>query len=190
LLADTANAIATPDTEPAIATFLNVDPATTRPKRALRNYLLGSLVLALLVALLGQIVFHERDRIVVLQPALKPWLVAFCLPLKCQVSALRQKDAIAIERASFSRITGNTYRLNFTVKNTAAVAVAAPAIELTLTDTSDQAVLRRVFLPAELDVKSDTLAAAAEWSASLVVTADLADTMQQTVGYRVYAFYP
>ncbi|TSA08094.1 MAG: DUF3426 domain-containing protein, partial [Comamonadaceae bacterium] len=48
--------------------------------------------------------------------------------------------------------TGNTYRLNFTVKNTAAVAVAAPAIELTLTDTSDQAVLRRVFLPAELDV--------------------------------------
>jgi hypothetical protein len=156
----------------------------------LRNYLLGSLVLALLVALLGQIVFHERDRIVVLQPALKPWLVAFCLPLKCQVSALRQKDAIAIERASFSRITGNTYRLNFTVKNTAAVAVAAPAIELTLTDTSDQAVLRRVFLPAELDVKSDTLAAAAEWSASLVVTADLADTMQQTVGYRVYAFYP
>jgi predicted Zn finger-like uncharacterized protein len=176
LLADTANAIATPDTEPAIATFLNVDPAKTRPKRALRNYLLGSLVLALLVALLGQIVFHERDRIVVLQPALKPWLVAFCLPLKCQVSALRQKDAIAIERASFSRITGNTYRLNFT--------------ELTLTDTSDQAVLRRVFLPAELDVKSDTLAAAAEWSASLVVTADLADTMQQTVGYRVYAFYP
>jgi predicted Zn finger-like uncharacterized protein len=190
LLADTANAIATPDTEPAIATFLNVDPAKTRPKRALRNYLLGSLVLALLVALLGQIVFHERDRIVVLQPALKPWLVAFCLPLKCQVSALRQKDAIAIERASFSRITGNTYRLNFTVKNTAAVAVAAPAIELTLTDTSDQAVLRRVFLPAELDVKSDTLAAAAEWSASLVVTADLADTMQQTVGYRVYALYP
>lgn len=190
LLADTANAIATPDTEPAIATFLNVDPAKTHPKRALRNYLLGSLVLALLVALLGQIVFHERDRIVVLQPALKPWLVAFCLPLKCQVSALRQKDAIAIERASFSRITGNTYRLNFTVKNTAAVAVAAPAIELTLTDTSDQAVLRRVFLPAELDVKSDTLAAAAEWSASLVVTADLADTMQQTVGYRVYAFYP
>jgi len=177
-------------TEPQVATFLNIEPAVTRPTKALRHYLLGSLVLALLVALLGQIVFHERDRIVVLQPALRSWLVAFCLPLKCQVSALRQKDSIAIERASFSKITGNTYRLNFTVKNTAAVAVAAPAIELTLTDTSDQAVLRRVFLPAELDLKSDTLPAAAEWSASLVVTADLADSMLQTVGYRVYAFYP
>ncbi len=190
LLADTVNAIATPDTEPAIATFLNIEAATARTKKPLQRFVLGSLSLALLLGLVGQIVLHERDRIAVLQPALRPWLVAFCLPLKCQVSTLRQKDAIAIERASFSRVAGNSYRLNFTVKNTAPFAVAAPAIELTLTDTSDQAVLRRVLLPAELDLKSDTLSAAAEWSASLVVTADLAETTQQTVGYRIYAFYP
>ncbi len=190
LLAETANSIATPIPEPDIAAFPNIDSATARPKYPPRRIVLISLSLALLVGLVGQIVFHERDRIVALQPALRPWLVALCLPLKCQVTALRQKDAIAIERASFSRIAGNSYRLNFTIKNTAAVAVAAPAIELTLTDTTDQPVLRRVFLPTELDLKSDTLSAAAEWSASLVVTADLADTTQQTVGYRIYAFYP
>lgn len=186
----TENDFATHSIEPNVATFLNIEPAATQEKRATRHFVLGSLILVLLVGLLAQIVLQERDRIVALQPALRPWLVALCLPLKCQVSALRQRDAIAIDRASFSRIAGNTYRLNFTVKNTAVIAVAAPAIELTLTDTSDLAVLRRVFLPTELDFKSDTLASAAEWSASLVVTADLADTMQQTVGYRIYAFYP
>jgi predicted Zn finger-like uncharacterized protein len=179
-----------PSAEPDIATFLTIDPAAARPKNPLQRFALGSLSFAMLLGLVGQVMFHERDRIAALQPALRPWLVALCLPLKCQVSPLRQKDAIAIDRASFSKIAGNSYRLNFSVRNTAAVAVAAPAIELTLTDTSDQPVLRRVFLPTELELKSDTLAAAAEWSASLVVTADLADTTQQTVGYRLYAFYP
>ena len=185
-----ANGTPAPSTELPIASFLNIEPAPTHPKKRWRYFVLGSLSLTLLLGLAGQIVFHERDRIVALQPALRPWLMAFCLPLKCQLSALRQKEAIAIDRASFSKIAGNSYRLNFTVRNTAAVAVAAPAIELTLTDTSDQPVLRRVFLPTELGFKSDTLSAAAEWSASLVVTADLADTTQQTVGYRIYAFYP
>ena len=176
--------------ETNIATFLNLEPATTRRKNPLRQFALTLLCVALFLGLAGQIVLHERDRIVALQPALKPWLVALCLPLKCQVSALRQKDAIAIDRASFSKIAGNSYRLNFTVRNTATVPVAAPSIELTLTDTSDQPVLRRVFLHTELDFKSDTLSAAEEWSSSLVVAADLTDTAQQTVGYRIYAFYP
>ena len=176
--------------ETNIATFLNLEPATTRRKNPLRHFALTLLCVALFLGLAGQIVLHERDRIVALQPALKPWLVALCLPLKCQVSALRQKDAIAIDRASFSKIAGNSYRLNFTVRNTATVPVAAPSIELTLTDTSDQPVLRRVFLHTELDFKSDTLSAAEEWSSSLVVAADLTDTAQQTVGYRIYAFYP
>jgi predicted Zn finger-like uncharacterized protein len=186
---------ATTDSDPQsaetnIATFLNLEPATTRRKNPLRHFALTLLCVALFLGLAGQIVLHERDRIVALQPALKPWLVALCLPLKCQVSALRQKDAIAIDRASFSKIAGNSYRLNFTVRNTATVPVAAPSIELTLTDTSDQPVLRRVFLHTELDFKSDTLSAAEEWSSSLVVAADLTDTAQQTVGYRIYAFYP
>lgn len=185
-----AHCAPSPNAAPDIATFLNLDPTAARPKNPLQRFALALLSFALFLGLVGQVVLHERDRIAALQPALRPWLVALCLPLKCQVSPLHQRDAIAIDRASFSKIDGNSYRLNFSVKNTAAVAVAAPAIELTLTDTSDQPVLRRVFLPTEIELKSDTLAAAAEWSASLVVTADLADTTQQTVGYRIYAFYP
>lgn len=172
------------------ATFLNIEPPKTRRNKPLRRFVLVLLCLALFLGLTGQIVRHERDHIAALLPALKPWLVALCLPLKCQVSAPRQKDAITIDRASFSKVSGNSYRLNFTVRNRSTAPVAAPAIELTLTDTSDQPVLRRVFLPAELDFKSDTLSAAEEWSASLVVTAELSDAVQQTVGYRIYAFYP
>jgi Protein of unknown function (DUF3426) len=151
---------------------------------------LVSLIVTLFLVLSAQVLLYERDRIVAWQPSLRPWMSSLCLPLKCQLSPLRQKESITIDRASFSKIIGNSYRLNLTVRNTSTVPVAAPAIELTLTDISDQAVMRRVLLPNELEFKSDTLEAGAEWSTSLVVTVDLSDTMQQTVGYRVYAFYP
>ena len=120
-----ANYAPSPSAEPDVATFLNIDPATARPRNPLRRFALGLLSFGLLFGLVGQVTLHERDRIAALLPALRPWLVALCLPLKCQVSPLRQRDAIAIDRASFSKIAGNSYRLNFSVKNKAAVPVAA-----------------------------------------------------------------
>ena len=186
----TADPVFNPSAEAAGASLLTIEPATTHPKRAVRHFVLIALILTLLLILSAQVLLHERDRIVAWQPSLRPWLSALCQPLKCQLSPLRRKEWITIDRASFSKIVGNSYRLTLTVRNTSSVPLEAPAIELTLTDTSDQPVLRRVLLPTELEYKSDTMEAGAEWSASLAVNVDLANTTQQTVGYRVYAFYP
>ncbi len=186
----TVDSVFTPSTEPATATQLPMELGTSRPTKVVRHFALVSLALTLCLVLGAQVLLHERDRLVAWQPTLRPWMSALCLPLKCQLSPLRQKESITIDHASFSKIIGNSYRLNLTVRNTSTVPVAAPAIELTLTDISDQPVLRRVLLPTDLEFKSDTLEAGAEWSASLVVNVDLADTVQPTVGYRVYAFYP
>jgi predicted Zn finger-like uncharacterized protein len=146
--------------------------------------------LTLTLALLVQIVFHERHRIVAMEPALKPWLQAFCAPLNCTVSALRRIDSIVIDSASFTKIRTRTYRLNFTVKNVALVALAAPAIELTLTDSLDQALVRRVFQPVEFGVKTDTLAASSEWPASVAISVTAAGLDDRVLGYRLLAFYP
>jgi hypothetical protein len=150
-------------------------------------YVLG---LTLTLALLVQIIFHERHRIVAMEPALKPWLQAFCAPLKCTVSALQRIDSIVIDSASFTKIRAHTYRLNFTVKNAALIALAAPAIELTLTDSLDQALVRRVFQPAEFGVKTDTLAASSEWPASVAISVIAAGLDDRVLGYRLLAFYP
>ena len=141
-----------------------------------------------LLALSGQVVVHERDQIAAAQPNLKPWLLALCAPLDCTLSPLHRIDAIVIESASFIKIRGDSYRLNFMVKNTANIELALPAIELTLTDSSDQPVVRRVFLPTELGAKTQALAGGAEWPTSLAVALKVAG--DRVAGYRVLAFYP
>ena len=148
------------------------------------------LSLALLLGLAGQIVLHERDRIVASEPGLKPWLLEICGLLNCTLSPLRRIESIVIDSSSFTKIRGDSFRLNFTLKNTAAVALAVPAIELTLTDSLDQPVVRRVFLPAELGVKIDTLAAGSEWPASLAVAVKAGSMVDRVAGYRLLAFYP
>jgi predicted Zn finger-like uncharacterized protein len=148
------------------------------------------LSLTLLLGLLGQVLIHERDRIVALESGLKPWLQVFCRPFNCTVSPLRWIDAIVIDSASFTKIQGDIFHLNLTLKNTAMTALAVPAVELTLTDALDQTVIRRVFLPHEFDGKPDTLAAGSEWSASLAVAVKASGTPDRVAGYRLLAFYP
>lgn len=149
---------------------------------------LASLLLVLVLA--GQVVFHERDRILVMQPRLKPWLLTLCEHLNCTLSALRQIESIVIDSSSFTRIQGDSYRLSFTFKNTAATALAVPALELTLTDSLDQPVLRRVFSPTELGVPSDALSAGLEWPVSLIVAVKPNGGLDRVAGYRLLAFYP
>ena len=148
------------------------------------------LSMALMLSLLTQIVLHERDQIVSSMPTLKPALQALCVPFRCTLSPLRKIESIIIESASFTRMLGNTYRLNFTVKNSASTALAIPAIELTLTDTRDQPVVRRVFLATEIGVKLRELAAGSEWPASIAIEIKGGAAAEPVAGYRVVAFYP
>lgn len=169
-------------------TFLHKERTDLYRDRPKIRTLLSVLIGVLFLGLAGQVVFHERNRLLALEPGLKPWLSAFCTPLNCKLSALQQRDSLVIDGASFTKISRNSYRLNFTVKNTSTLALAVPSIELTLTDASEQPVLRRVFTPAEFDLRADTLTAGSEWSASLAMLVSPSGTAP-IVGYRLYVFY-
>lgn len=144
--------------------------------------------LAMLLAL--QIALHDRDRLAAAAPALRPWLAKLCEPLNCRVGPPRHIDAIAIDSSSFNKLRGDAYRLNVTLKNQAGVAVAMPALELTLTDVQDQAVVRRVLMPAELGPGASVIAAASEWSGSLALGVAANGAGVRIAGYRLLAFYP
>lgn len=148
------------------------------------------LVLLLLLGLSGQIVFHERDRILAMQPQLRPWLLGICQPLHCTLSPLRQIEFITIDNSSFVKIGADAYRLNVTLKNTGNAPLAMPAIEMTLTDSQDQPVVRHVFLASELDAKSNTLVVGVDWTTSLVLALKASSEPNKVVGYRLLAFYP
>jgi predicted Zn finger-like uncharacterized protein len=146
----------------------------------------GVLVLAALLAL--QVAVQERDRLAASDPALRPWLARLCEPLNCRIAPPRQIDAIAIESSSFNKLRADAYRLNVTLKNQAALPVAMPALELTLTDGQDQALVRRVLVPPELGANASVIGAAGEWSTSLNLA--LTPGNGRIAGYRLLAFYP
>ena len=147
----------------------------------------SSLALALLLLL--QLAYQDRDRLALTQPSLRPVLEALCDLMRCRIVAPRQIEAVTIESSGFNRVRNDTYRLAFTLRNTAAVQVAVPAMELTITDSQDQAIARRVLTPAELGADNAVIPAAGEWSRSVGVV--LAPTGGARVaGYRLLAFYP
>jgi predicted Zn finger-like uncharacterized protein len=161
-------------------------------RSAVRRWLWVLAVLAVLL-LAVQVLRHERDGIVARQPNLRPALAALCGFTGCELTALRQIGDIVIEGAAFAREkTGNNdYRLSFTLRNGATVPLAMPAVELSLLDSQERAVLRRVLTatdygaPAVLPPRADQAA-----SLPLALSATEAATLPPIAGYRVEAFYP
>ena len=158
-------------------------------RRPLVRATLGLAACVLLVALVLQIAVQERERIAAAQPALKPLLQQLCEPLKCTVGPPRQIEAVVIDGSTFSKLRGDAYRLNFTLRNQAATDIAMPAIELTLTDGQDQPVVRRVLTPADLGAPSATLVAGADWTGNFAMSV-AGNGAGRVAGYRVLAFYP
>lgn len=156
---------------------------------AVRAFLL-LIWLALAALLAGQYAVYDRDRLAARMPALRPVLDALCGALQCTVGPPRQIESIVIDSSSFNKLRGDAYRLSFTLKNQSAIPVAMPAMELTLTDSQDQPVVRRVLAPADLGASSGVLAAASEWSGTLAMGVTANGASSRIAGYRLLAFYP
>ena len=142
--------------------------------------------------LLLQVVYHDRDSIAGRAPGLKPMLVRLCDMFGCAVGAPRDIASIAIDGATFERDRNDTgYRLAFTLHNAAEVPLATPAVELTLMDTQERAVVRRVIRPDQFGAPA-LLDGGAERSAALAVRVGpaTAGTLPPVAGYRLVAFYP
>ncbi|WP_374221349.1 DUF3426 domain-containing protein [Variovorax sp. E3] len=170
-----------------------VDSAPGFWQRKAVRIVLGLLALLAVLLLVVQVIRHERDGIAARQPNLRPALATLCQYTGCELSALRQIGDIVIEGAAFAREkTGaNDYRLSFTLRNGATVPLAMPAVELSLLDTQERAVVRRVLMPVDYGAPT-VLAARADRAASLPLTlsASEAAALPPIAGYRVEAFYP
>lgn len=152
-------------------------------------WLVGSVVAALLLA--GQIVFANRTQITVGFPGLKPALEAVCRGFGCSIPLPADDTLISIESSELNPDANqpNLIRLSATLLNRAEFDQALPMLELTLTDTNDQTVVRKVFEPSTyLDKSHPALAmpAKAELQANLAL--DIGDL--KAAGYRLFLFYP
>ena len=145
------------------------------------------LLLALLLVAQGMVL--ERDRIAVQVPVLRPLLLAGCELLSCAIHAPQQIDAMAIESSAFTSLKPGVYMLSVSLKNAAPIALAAPALELTLTDMQDQTLVRRVLLAKDFSGKPE-IAAGSELSANVPISVQQGVDKQRVAGYKLLAFYP
>lgn len=149
----------------------------------------GILLLSLLAA--AQLAYLFRTELVIAQPALKPLFEQICARLGCTLPAPRRADLISIESSELNPDSERAplLRLNALLRNGATHAQDWPHLELSLTDTSDRPVVRRVLAPADYlpaDRQGSEFAAASEQAVSVLV--DPTDT--NAGGYRLYVFYP
>jgi predicted Zn finger-like uncharacterized protein len=159
-------------------------------RRPLVRVVLSLVCLLLCFLLLVQVVVQERDRIAAGQSDAKAFLKPLCAALSCTISPMRQIESVVIDSSSFSKVRSDVFRLQFTLRNSARVDVATPAVELTLTDLQDQSVVRRVFKPDEFGAEHDAIPAGSELAVVLPVSVKLAGNAERFAGYRLLAFYP
>ena len=177
---------ASPVAEPGFVTAARRSAFWRRP--AVRGALAVA-VLALLLALGLQVVVQERDAIAARSPAAHALMERLCAPLQCTLQAPQRIASVVIDSSSFlkERNDAAAYQLQMSLKNISSLSVAMPALELTLTDVRDRAVLRRVLLRNDLGAPAE-LAPGSTWSA--MVSMQVAQGADQVAGYRLLAFYP
>lgn len=151
----------------------------------------GLFFLALMLGALlaSQWALHERDRIAAWRPDLRPMLQQVCARIGCTVGPVRNIDAIVIDSSALVRRLGNFHSFDLVLKNTADMPLALPALELSLTDTSDQIISRRVFLPEEWPDAPEVLPALGSLTVSFRLSLAV-DESTPMAGYRALVFYP
>lgn len=154
------------------------------PARAAWPFVVGALLL--LIVLLGQLAFHYRTEIVLRMA----WLQPLYASLGVDIPLPRNPSLVSIEASDLqSDNARGLFVLQATLKNRAAFAQAWPALELSLTDTNDAVVVRRVMYAAEYlppGTASDAFPANGDVAVRLWIEAkDLGAS-----GYRLYIFYP
>lgn len=146
----------------------------------------------LLLVLLAQATYFFRVELAARLPGLKPALTGYCQLLRCSVPLPQKTSLMSIESSDLEADPAheNQIALNVLLRNRAPYAQAFPNLELTLSDTQDKALARRIFKPKDylppLENEKTGLLPNHELSVKLYLnTADL-----RPIGYRLVLFYP
>jgi len=184
----TAESVPTP--ELTQVSFMRAGRASSRWHRSGVRAALLAVAVLLVIVLALQWIYRQRDWLVAAFPQVQPIVQAVCAASGCRVQPLQQIESVVIDAAAFNKIEDGRYVLSCVVKNTAPWPLAAPSLELTLSDLQDRIVVRRVFAPHELDASVMMLSPLSEWRVNTPLTLALAQTAPAIVGYRVRVFYP
>lgn len=127
------------------------DDRPALPEKTARPWLFSVLSVLLVLTLLLQSLYFTRVSLAASYPATKPLLQRLCKLAHCAVTLPRDITQLTIDDADIQehRERENVLVFSSVLINHGNVPQAYPQLELTLTDMSDEPVLRKILKPAE-----------------------------------------
>jgi predicted Zn finger-like uncharacterized protein len=165
-------------------------PPPPRAKPAARAWAFGAALLALVLG--AEAAYAYRAPLAQRYPVLRPYLEAVCSMAGCAVAWSREESMLKLEDSELLEVPGrpSEIALGARIRNLAAVAQEYPHLELTLTDVTGQAAIRRVLRPTDYMGRPasgmDIIAPGAELSIQL----RLETPRIKATGYELLLFYP
>lgn len=189
----------TPSPEPIFEPLLHELPKSSGAPSLRWLWLSGGSIA--LVALALQVLIHFRVELAVLVPISRPVLESVCSPFDCKVGLPSKVDLMTIESSDLQPDVEkkNILMLAATLRNRAPFAQAFPHLELSLTDTADKVIARRVLAPTDYLVASaaadtpdtpDTLIQKGLPTGEFSLKLPIEGSQIAASGYRLYLFYP
>jgi predicted Zn finger-like uncharacterized protein len=177
--------------DPTVPAFLREADARDRRRRT-ALFSVGALLLA--IVLLAQLAVAFRADLLAKFPPARPALEGLCKVFRCTVDWPARVDLLAVVGSELQALPGTgAFELATVVRNRGNVTLALPAIELTLSDTQNRTVARRVFSPEEyLAGEGDPrarLRAGLEPGADLAIRIAFEARGVNAAGFVVYPFY-
>lgn len=150
-----------------------------------------SAILVLSLLLIAQIAYFFRISLAAHLPTLKPALVSYCHVLKCEVPLPQNMDLMSMESSSLDAdpVQVNQITLNALLRNRGSYTLAYPVLALTLNDSQDRPLSRRLFKPSEYLPSGETEQAGLQSNREVSVKLRLRVAALRPSGYRLELFY-
>lgn len=168
---------------PPLPQEITEKPAVLHPRRTISKDMVACVILAIVFVL--QVFVLLRNDIVKSAPSMRSVYTAlgFSLPLQKELSLLTiESSDLNIDNAN------GIFKLQATLGNHARFNQAWPNLELVLTDSLDQAIVRRVLRPKEYLKDPNTAAFKAQSEDHIQLWLEAQNI--EAVGYRLSVFYP
>ena len=149
-------------------------------------------VALLTVVLAVELAFAFRSALAQRYPVLRPPLEAACGWLACTVPYAREDGLLKLEESELLEVPGrpSEIALGARVRNLASYPQEYPHIELTLTDLTGQAAVRRVLRPTDYLGRPVAVGEVLAPGAELAVQLRLETLRVRATGYQLLLFYP
>jgi predicted Zn finger-like uncharacterized protein len=181
------------DSHKAAIGFIRDAQRQARWRRPWVRLCLGLSALIFLLSLAAQVVYTDRSRLATVYPQTQALIASICSAMNCEVSPYQDLEAVVIEGTKFQKLTNDNtieaFELDLMLKSKVAYPVAWPALELSLTNSQDQVVLRKVLLPQQY-AQSDVFPAQSERNIRTAIQIQPQALPSKISGFRVLLFYP